>query len=126
LVQVLYAQRERCQTLIEMVEKSRFWYEDFAAYVEKDAAKHLVPAAKPRLAALIEALNALSDWTAASIHTALHGVIEAQSLKLPELAMPIRVACCGMAISPPVDVTLELLGRERTLARLHQAVAFIA
>jgi glutamyl-tRNA synthetase len=121
LTAVIEQQRERCRTLVEMAEKSRFFYEDLAGYNEKDAAKHLTAKAVPVLAALIEALSA-AQWKPEALHLAVHGVAEKLGLKLGDVAQPIRVAVAGMAISPPIDQTLALLGRERGLARLTAAL----
>ncbi len=52
----------------------------------------------------------------------VNGFAEGRGLGLGNVAQPIRVAVAGMAISPPIDQTLFLLGRERTLARLAAAV----
>jgi glutamyl-tRNA synthetase len=125
LEDVVLAQRERCKTLVEMSEKSRFFYEDVTAYNEKDAAKHLTADAAEVLEALTAALAALPQWTTEAIHAAVHQLAESRSLGLGKVAQPIRVAVAGMAVSPPIDQTLFLLGRERTLARLVAAVQFI-
>ena len=126
LAPVIDAQRERCRTLAEMAEKSAFFYRDFDQYVEKDAAKHLKPEAVPVLKSLIDGFAAVSDWSAEPLHAVVHAVGEQLGIKLGAVAQPIRVACCGMAVSPPIDHTLALLGRERTLARLQRAVDWIA
>jgi glutamyl-tRNA synthetase len=125
LEDVVLSQRERCKTFVEMSEKSRFFYEDVKTYNEKDAAKHFTPAAAEILEALAGALKALGSWTAEAVHRAVHGLAEQRGLGLGQVAQPIRVAVAGMAISPPIDQTLHLLGRERTLARLEAAVRFI-
>jgi len=125
LADVIAAQRERCKTLIEMSEKSRFFFEDVKTYNDKDAAKHFTPAAAELLAALGADLAALTDWQAQPIHNAVHALAEKKAVGLGQVAQPIRVAVAGMAISPPIDQTLALLGRERSLARLKAAVAHI-
>jgi glutamyl-tRNA synthetase len=125
LEDVFLAQRERCKTFVEMGEKSRFFYEDVKAYNDKDAAKHFTPAAAEVLEALTAALEKVTQWTPEAIHTAVHGLAEARGLGLGQVAQPIRVAVAGMAISPPIDQTLALLGRERSLARLAAAVRYI-
>lgn len=76
------------------------------------------------LAELAAQLQALPDWTAADLHSAVNGFAESRGLGLGKVAQPIRVAVVGMAVSPPIDQTLFLLGRERTLARLAQAAAY--
>ena len=126
LSEVIVQQRERCRTLLEMAEKSKFFYADIESYNEKDAAKHLSAKAVPILAGLIEGLGAVGDWQAESIHAAVHAVAEKLALKLGDVAQPIRVAISGAAVSPPIDQTLQLLGRERTLARLKAAADYAA
>ena len=125
LEDVVLSQRERCKTFVEMSEKSRFFYEDVKAYNEKDAAKHFTPAAAEVLEVLIAALKNLGQWTPEAIHTAVHALAEQRGLGLGQVAQPIRVAIAGMAISPPIDQTLALLGKERSLARLEAAVRYI-
>jgi len=126
LADVIVQQRERCRTLLEMAEKSKFFYAEVENYNEKDAAKHLSAKAVPILAGLIEGLSALSDWQAEAIHAAVYAVAEKLALKLGDVAQPIRVAISGAAVSPPIDQTLQLLGRERTLARLQAAASYAA
>src|SRR5690349_12564359 len=125
LEDVFLAQRERCKTFVEMSEKSRFFYEAPKAYNEKDAAKHFNPAAAEILESLAATLAALNPWMPDGIHAAVHALAEARGLGLGPVAQPIRVAVAGMAISPPIDQTLHLLGRERALARLDAAVRYI-
>jgi glutamyl-tRNA synthetase len=125
LEDVFLAQRERCKTFIEMSEKSRFFYEDVKAYNEKDAAKHFKPEAAEILEALAAALKAVQPWMPEGIHAEVHRLAEGRGIGLGQVAQPIRVAVAGMAISPPIDQTLHLLGRERSIARLQAAVRYI-
>jgi glutamyl-tRNA synthetase len=121
LADVILAQRERCKTLVEMSEKSRFFYEELKGYNEKDAAKHLNAEGLAALTELTQSLKGLKDWTAPALHVAVNGFAESKGLALGKIAQPIRVAVAGQAISPPIDQTLALLGRERSLARLEAA-----
>ena len=125
LEDVFLAQRERCKTFVEMAGKSRFFYEEPKGYDEKDAAKHFAPAAAEILEALMAALKTVQPWMPEAIHAVVHALAEARKVGLGNVAQPIRVAVAGMAISPPIDQTLHLLGRERTLARLEAAVRYI-
>jgi glutamyl-tRNA synthetase len=122
---VIESQRERCKTLVEMAEKSAFFFGDLKGYNEKDAAKHLNAEGGALLGELAQQLSGLAEWSAPALHTAVNGFAEGKGLGLGKIAQPIRVACCGMAISPPIDQTLFLLGRERTMARLAAAVQFV-
>ncbi|NGY06837.1 glutamate--tRNA ligase [Solimonas terrae] len=121
---VIEQQRERCRSLVEMAEKSKFLFAELDGYNDKDAAKHLTADGKAVLAELAARLQALPNWTAADLHAAVNGFAEARGLGLGKVAQPIRVAVVGMAVSPPIDQTLFLLGRERTLARLARAVSY--
>lgn len=120
---LLDAQRTRARTLLEMVDKSRPFFGRLAVMDDEAARKHLGPEARPVLAALIEALRALGEWNRAALHGAVEAVAAGAGLKLGQVAQPLRVAVTGGTASPAIDVTLELLGRERTLARLEAALA---
>lgn len=119
---LVLAQRERAGTLVELVENSRFFFEDFAEYEEKSARKHLAGDALPVLEACRAAFAVLDDWRADPIHAIVTTVSEQLDLKMGKVAQPLRVAVAGRAVSPPIDITLELLGRERTLARVDRAI----
>jgi glutamyl-tRNA synthetase len=125
LHEVVAAQRERAKTLVEMAANSGFFYQDFAAYDEKAAQKNLNAASRPALARLREVFETLAEWRAEPIHQAVQAVAEALGEKLGKVAQPLRVALSGGTVSPPIDVTVYLLGRERTLARLDRALAYI-
>ena len=68
---------------------------------------------------------ALPEWTAAALHDALRATAGALGLKLGKVAQPLRVAVSGGGVSPPMDATLEVLGRETSLARLDRAIGWI-
>ena len=125
LIEVVKAQRERAKTLVEMANNSAFFYRDIEAYDPKDAAAHLKPEAEKPLADLRARLAALPLWLAEPIHATVTGVAEAHGLKLGKVAQPLRVAIAGRAVSPPIDVTLALVGREKTLKRLDAALDFL-
>jgi glutamyl-tRNA synthetase len=125
ILEVVKAQRERAKTLVEMAANSAFFYKDFDAYDPKDAAAQLKSDVLKPLTELRERLAALSIWEALAIHEAVIGTAEAQGLKLGKLAQPLRVAVAGRAVSPPIDITLALVGREKTLKRLDTALEYI-
>jgi glutamyl-tRNA synthetase len=126
LVRVVAAQQERTKTLEEMAERSRFFYEDFEEYDEKAARKNLTAESGAVLQRLREAFAALEDWSADSIHQVVVDTAEDLDLNLGKVAQPVRVAVSGTPVSPPIDITLELLGRNRTLERLDKALRYIA
>jgi glutamyl-tRNA synthetase len=120
---VILAQRERAKTLKEMAHNSRFFFIDTVELDPKAAAKHLSGDAPAMLAQLRDVLQSLPEWSAASVHAALNQLAARANSGLGKVAQPLRVAVTGTAVSPPIDVTLELLGRERTLARVEAALS---
>ena len=88
----------------------------------KAAAKELGPDAAPVLDAAVAALESVSDWTTPDIEAALKSsLIDGLELKPRKAFGPIRVAVTGSSVSPPLFESLELLGRDRSLARLRAA-----
>jgi glutamyl-tRNA synthetase len=120
------AQRERAKTLREMAETSTFFYQEPATYDPKDAGMHLSKDSERVLSDLRARLAALTLWTREAIHETVTGLADAHGLKLGKVAQPLRVAVAGRAVSPPIDATLALLGREHTLRRLDRALDHIA
>jgi glutamyl-tRNA synthetase len=124
-VEIVKAQRERAKTLVEMAQNSVFFYADFSAYDPKDGATHLTRDAKDLLVELRERLKVLAQWSAPSIHACITVVAETRGVKMGKVAQPLRVAVAGRAMSPPIDVTLELLGTDKTLGRIDKALQYI-
>ena len=125
LKEVAGIQKERVKTIAEMAEQSRFFYEEFAEYDETAAKKHLRPVALEPLRQVRETFSALDTWGREALHAAIDAVAKQQAVKFGKIAQPLRVAVTGGAVSPSIDVTLELLGRDRTLSRLARALALI-
>jgi glutamyl-tRNA synthetase len=119
---VILAQRERAKTLKEMAQNSRFFFTDAVEIDPKAAAKHFAGGGLEMLGKVRERLGVLPEWSTAAIHGALNDLATALGTGLGKIAQPVRVAVTGTAVSPPIDATLELLGRERALARIDQAL----
>jgi glutamyl-tRNA synthetase len=105
-----------------MAQNSRFFFTDAVEIDPKAAAKHFAGGGLEMLAKVRERLGALPEWTTAAIHGALNDLATSLGTGLGKIAQPVRVAVTGTAVSPPIDATLELLGRERALARIDQAL----
>lgn len=125
LAGVVRAQQERARTLKEMAQASRFFFEEFSDYDPKAAAKHLVAESLPALRDMRARLAALSEWSAPAVHAALESAAAVLGVKLGKVAQPLRVAVSGGGVSPPMDATLEVLGRELSLARVDRAIGWI-
>jgi glutamyl-tRNA synthetase len=113
------------QTLKEMAERAAVWYQPLTQYDDAAVAKHLVPAARAPLEGVRAQLAALGEWTVESVHGALQATGEALGLGLGKIAQPLRVAITGTQVSPSIDHTVFLAGREQALARIDAALAKI-
>ncbi|MFM7797469.1 MAG: glutamate--tRNA ligase [Planctomycetota bacterium] len=122
LARIVVAQRERVKTLKEMAQASLYFFGEAVELDAKAAAKHLGDEGRAMLTELRATLAGIADWTAAPLNAALNALATARVIGLGKVAQPLRVAVTGNTISPPIDLTLELLGRERSLARLDRAL----
>jgi glutamyl-tRNA synthetase len=120
---IIVAQRERAKTLKEMAANSRFFFGDSVTLDPRAAEKHLTAEARGLLGEIRARFAALPQWDASAIHAALEAIASEKSLGLGKVAQPIRVAVSGGTVSPPIDATLVLLGRERALARIERAAS---
>jgi glutamyl-tRNA synthetase len=120
LTEVIKAQAERSKTLIEMAERSRYFYQE--VILGEEAKAHFTPEILPVLAHFREKLASLSAWSKEAIHEVISATAEHFCLKLGKLAPPVRVALTGGTISPSIDTTILLIGRERTLNRLDKVL----
>lgn len=125
LVDIVIAQRERSKTLVEIATASTYFYQDFDGYDEKAAKKNFTPDAIRVLMKLHDAFTTLADWEKEALHQVIITVSENMALGMGKIAQPLRVAVCGSAVSPAIDITLTLLGREKTLTRIAKAVDYI-
>jgi len=112
--------KDRCATVAALAD----WLAMYFAPVElsaEDRATHLTDAVRPALAALAERLQALADWDKAAIQQALKDTLAATGLKMPQLAVPVRVLVCGRAQTPSVDAVLALFDKKKVLERLQSS-----
>ena len=111
--------KDRCDTLVVLAD----WVKRFYTDVPADPAeydKHVTSAVVPAVAALAQAL-ADGEWSVANIAAAMKQVLADHSLKMPQLAMPVRVLVLGVAQTPSVDQVLFLCGKEKVLRSLAKA-----
>lgn len=125
LVEIVKAQRERCKTLLEMEQASRYFYQAFEAYDEKAVKKNFKPGTDEILQHLLDEFSRLEAWDGEQLHQIVLASAAKLELKLGRVAQPLRVAITGTSVSPAIDITLSLLGREKTLSRMAAAITFI-
>lgn len=125
LADVVVAQRERVKTLVDLVSSSRYFYEDVAEYDEKAVRKQFKTDTAGYLSVVHDVLAELPEWEDEAIHGAIQKACEQLGVKLGKVGPPIRIAVTGSGSSPSLEVTLRLIGRERSLRRIQRAVNFI-
>ena len=125
LGKVIELQKERVKTINEMVQGSGYFFADFDQYDEKSAKKFLKQSSLPILEAMRIKFTELNEWQAERIHACINQYVQESELKLGKIAPPIRVAVCGSSNSPSIDITLELIGKDRVIDRINKAIEYI-
>jgi len=115
----------RSKTLKDMADDAGFYFTDTVSYDEKAAKKFLkLPSLEP-LQLLVEKLEALDDFKEADLENAFMAVMEKTGLKLGKIAQPVRVALTGRTASPGIFEIIEIIGKDRVLSRIRDAIRFI-
>jgi len=110
--------KDRCATVAALADWLAMYFTPVTASAE-DLATHLTDAVRPGIAALAERLGALTEWSKASIQQALKETLAAAGLKMPQLAVPVRVVVCGRAQTPSLDAVLEHFDQKKVVERLQ-------
>ena len=120
LADVIAFVKDRAHNLNDLATECAYFYQK-ATPLEKDVAKHWDEDAPARMARFAEKLAALpeSDWTAEKIHELFAPFCEAEGIKMGKLGMPLRLAVCGTAKTPSVDMVLAMLGKDEVLKRMR-------
>ena len=111
--------KDRCDTIVALADWAALFYADVTPNPD-ELAQHVTDAIKPALAMLAQKLS-VCVWDKPSIAAAIKEVLTACNLKMPQLAMPVRVLVMGTAHTPSLDAVLELFDRENVLFRLKAA-----
>lgn len=126
LADLVAVQADRVKTLKEMAQVSAVFYGDYEEFDADAAKKHLRLVAAEPLQAMRASLVAVTDWQAEVLDAAVRQTAEALGVNMGKVAQPLRVALTGSSVSPAIDKTLWLVGKERSLDRIDRALAYIA
>jgi glutamyl-tRNA synthetase len=118
--------RQRVSTINQLADSILYCFEDFEAYDEKAAKKALRPNALEPLQQLLIELGKLESWKSSAIHQSIESITERLELNMSKVGQPLRVAVTGGSFSPPIDITVEIIGKETTLARIATAISYIS
>ena len=114
--------RERAKTLVEMVDWTLPYIMEPVAMDEAAAEKFLTPAIGPSLNKFVERVKTVDPFSKETLDPVLQAILEEDHLKMGKFAQPLRVALTGRTSSPGIYEVMELLGKDRTLKRLEQAL----
>jgi len=116
LADVVALIKERVSTIEQLADAAVYFYRELEPSAELKQ-QHYAGEIKPALAALRERLAQI-EWAREKINETVKGVVAEFKLKMPKLAMPLRVMVTGQAQTPSIDATLELIGRQQVLERM--------
>jgi glutamyl-tRNA synthetase len=120
LAAVVALVKERAATIVELADAATLFYRTLHPTPEM-LAQHVTPEILPALAELAARFETLA-WERSEISAAFKEILAAHNLKMPKLAMPVRVLVTGEPQTPAIDATLELIGRDKVIARLKAAL----
>lgn len=116
---------ERCNTLVELAAQSRYFYQDFDEIDATAAKKHLRPVALEPLQVAKGKIEALDDWTVDALKAVIADTCAELDVGMGKVGMPLRVAVTGGGQSPSVDAVMHLIGKDRVVARIDQAIKLV-
>lgn len=113
---------ERSHTLVEMKTAAIPFIVDQITMDEKAKAKHLTPDVAPLLSELTKRLKAVEPFTHDEVEKVFNALVAEKGIKLGKLAQPVRVALTGGTVSPGIFEVLEVMGKEKSIARIEAAI----
>ncbi|RLC06727.1 MAG: glutamate--tRNA ligase [Deltaproteobacteria bacterium] len=125
LVKVVKTLVQRSKTMEKMATAATFYFTETIAYEEKAARKFLKPDTRQPLHFLMDALSVIDVFTEENLENAFKSVMDKTGLKLGKIAQPVRVALTGKTASPGIFEITEIIGKEKVIRRLKQAIEFI-
>ncbi len=118
--------RQRVSTINQLADSILYCFEDFEEYDEKAAKKALRPVALEPLQSLLKEFANLEEWKSPAIHQVIDSITQVLELNMGKVGQPLRVAVTGGSFSPPIDKTVEIIGKAKTLARISRAISYIS
>lgn len=122
IARVIPSLNQRAKTLVEMAEKSAFYFKKNVEFDEKAKARFLTSDSRPLLEKTIAGLSGLENFSAEEVEALFKQIVEDEGTKLGKLAQPVRVALTGTTVSPGIYDVILLLGKEETIKRLKQSL----
>ena len=112
--------KDRCETTVALAGWARAYYADVQP-PQQELDQFVTDAIRPAIASLHDRLKAVSEWNAAAISAAVKQTLAEHGLKMPQLAMPVRVLVMGTHQTPSLDAVLALHHQQKVLDCLRKA-----
>jgi glutamyl-tRNA synthetase len=121
LEQVMGLLKERANTIKELADASVLFYRKLSPSDELRT-QHYTPESRKAIDELLKKFKEIS-WTKPEISAAIKSAVDSHKLKMPKIAMPLRVMVTGQTHTPSIDATLELIGREEVVSRMERELS---
>ncbi|MGN1394287.1 MAG: glutamate--tRNA ligase [Succinivibrionaceae bacterium] len=126
LEDIVTALAERCHTLREMAEQSRYFYEEYSDYEPNAAKKWFKSNSQKALENVKDKLLSLPEWKHELIHSTVEETANEMEVGMGKVGMPLRVAVTGLGQSPDIGVVMELIGKERCIQRIDRTIVYLS
>jgi len=123
LAAVIASLQERSKNLVDLAEGARFFYQAPTEYQEKAVKKNFRDTTWPLIEQFINGIEAIDKFSGEEAHKLISSICETEGVGMGKLAQPVRILISGGPVSPPIDLTLGLLGKDETLKRLKTGIA---
>jgi len=118
LTQVIASLQERSKNLIDLAEGGCFFYQAPTEYQSKAVKKNFKDGTWALLETFIASIENMTDFSGEAAHALIAEICETEGVGMGKLAQPIRILVAGGPVSPPIDLTLGLLGKDETIRRI--------
>ena len=120
-------QKEKCKTINEFINNSKYFFSEFIEYDQKSVEKFLTADNVNLLEEVISDIDNIDEnqWNVDTINVIIKSIIKRNNLKFPNLAQPVRVCITGSTNSPSIDATIYLLGKNRVIKRIKDGIQII-
>ena len=122
-IKIISLIQERCKTLNDVVDQSRYFFTDVTSYDAKAVKKWIKSGSVNLLDSFIEKATKIENWDAAHIHQVLQDVVDENEVGFAKIAQPLRISLTGSTNSPSIDETLAIIGKEESIKRINIAQA---
>lgn len=119
---------EKVETLVELADKSHYFYSEDVEYDAKAVKKHIKAATGDIFVKLLENVEALPtvNWDDDTVlHNIVSSTAEECEVGMGKVGMPLRIAITGSGQSPEIGATLRLLGKDKVITRIHKAIKYL-